>query len=444
MIPIRKIDSLIAFLGFVLFVGSLKATLTTFDPNIGGATSDGNIKLQLTSGFIYASIMALMLFKIERVMLFISKNIILLLFLLIPIFSVAWSVSPDATIRRAIALTGSSFFAIYIAFAIPPERVIRILTAVYVLTAIASLFVIFVLPTYGTHQFGEYAGLWRGVFSSKNELGATMAMAIILLLICPSDGNRERILQRFLIAFCLFLLFMSESRAAWVSLLAVGLIALPLRRMGGRGTKTVIQASVFAVIVVLSLGVATKYAEPLLELMGKDPTLTGRTGVWEVAIQRAMERPLLGYGYRAYWTPENKLRLKPTEDWSDGIGHAHNTYIDLMVELGLLGIVSFTLLLGILLYRIIHRMMTNNDFICIWAISSVIFILVRGMAEVTILQHADINWIYFIYFFALFGALSKENTKSEATLQERPITDAFIEQKTPQIRFHKVGSTFVI
>lgn len=418
MIPIYKIDSLILFIGSIIFIGSLEATLTTFNPSVGGASSDGNLNIQLTTGFIYASIFGLILIRLERFLPFFSKNLILMAFLFIPIISVAWSVSPDATLRRGIALIGSSFFAIYIAYAVPPERVLRILATAYALTAGASLILIVLLPVYGTHQFGEYAGLWRGVFSSKNELGATMAMGIILLFICPKNNITERLFCRFTIILCFLMLIMSESRTAWVSLVTVGIIAFALQQVSGRGIKTAFRTVIFAVIAVASIAGVAKYSEEILGLMGKDPTLTGRTGVWEVAIERAMERPLLGYGYRAYWTPENKKRLKPTEDWSDSIGHAHNTYIDLMVELGFLGIVAFMFIFSILIFRMAQRLMEHRDVINIWSISCISFIMIRGTTEATILQHADINWIYFVYFFALYTSLKQPSVRKQPAFFE--------------------------
>jgi len=197
-------------------------------------------------------------------------------------------------------------------------------------------------------------------------------------------------------------------------LVTVGIIAFALQRVSGRGIKTAFRTVIFAVIAVASIAGVAKYSEEILDLMGKDPTLTGRTGVWEIAIERAMERPLLGYGYRAYWTPENKKRLKPTEDWSDSIGHAHNTYIDLMVELGFLGIVAFLFIFSILIFRMAQRLMEHRDVINIWSISCISFIMIRGTTESTILQHADINWIYFVYFFALYTSLKKPSVRKES------------------------------
>ncbi len=407
MIPIRKIDTLIAFAGFLLFVGALKAMMTSFDPTAGGATSDGNIKLQLTSGLIYLSIMFLILARVEKFLHFCKNNLIIIGFLLIPLFSIFWSIAPDVTARRGVALLGTSLFAMYIAFALPADRVIRILAVVYAITAIGSVIIIGALPLYGTHQFGEYAGLWRGLYTQKNEFGATMAMAAIVIFLCPKYTSRERLLGRIFVVLCIFLMLMSESRAAWISFASVCALALAIWRVGGQGSKTSVKAFLLIVVSISIGAVILKNAIPLLEIIGKDPTLSGRTDVWALALDRAADRPILGFGYRAYWIERNKSRLMAEESWADDINHGHNTYLDLFVELGYLGVISFMILIVVLIYKVLSRIRYTSDYINIWAMSSICFILVRGTAESTILQHADINWILFVYFFSLFSLFRK-------------------------------------
>ena len=418
MIPIRMIDSLILYIGLFIFCGTFDAVLTTFDPNIGGSDSDGNMKMQLTTGFIYLMTAILVLFRVESFMKFSSRHITIMLFLMIPLFSVFWSISPETTLRRVVALLGTSLFGIYLAFAFQPGRIIRALAVVYSLVAAISLIFILILPAYGTHQAGEYAGVWRGLFAQKNEFGASMAIGLLALALCPKQTCSELILCRVATLLCSMLLVMSESRAAWLSLAAAASIALPLHYMSGRGIRSAIKAIAFLLIMAIGIGFIVQNSHQILTALGKDPTLTGRTGVWELTLDRAMLRPILGYGYRAYWIGDNKLRLQPTENWSDGIGHAHNTYIDMMAELGLLGVTSFVLIVGILVTRLGRRINRQRDFFNIWAIGCLIFILIRGLAESTVLQHADINWVLFIYLFVVTKEI--ERTESQRLSANNP------------------------
>lgn len=430
MIPIHKIDTLVAFLGLLVFVGALEATMTSFDPTAGGAGSTGNIQLQLASGLVYLSVICLMLSRIEKFLAFSKNNMILIGFLLVPLFSIFWSIAPDVTGRRSIALVGTSLFAMYIAFAVPAERLIRILAVVFGVTAIGSVVVIVALPTYGTHQFGEYAGLWRGLYSQKNEFGATMAMGAIVIFLCPKYTSYEHLLSRIAIAVCVFLMVMSESRAAWISFACVCIVAFAIRRISGRGFKTSVKTFLLLLVSFGIGSVVVMNANPLLDLVGKDPTLSGRTDVWASALDRAADRSFLGYGYRAYWIDGNKDRLMAEESWADNINHGHNTYLDLYVELGFLGIVTFSLTLFFLLSKLLSRIRHQNDYLNIWASGSICFILIRGTAESTILQHADINWVLFVYFFSVFAAY-KRPVRHQPQAQRKP-QDCVVDHSSPQ------------
>jgi O-antigen ligase len=412
MIPLSKIDSVVAFLGLLLFVGGLKATMTSFDPTAGGAASAGNIRLQLSGGLVYLMTAFLILVRLEKFLSFGQRNFAMIVFLAVPLLSVVWSIAPDVTARRAIALAGTSLFGMYLAFALPVERVIRILAVVYSITAIVSLIVIIILPTYGTHQFGNYAGLWRGLYAQKNEFGATMAMAAIVIFLCPKHTSKERLLGRIMVVLCVLLMVMSESRAAWVSFASVCLVGLAIKSVSGQGATTSVKVGLTIAASVVVIVLLIKNLVPLLEMIGKDPTLSGRTDIWVLALDRAAERPILGYGYRAYWIDENKDRLQLIEGWFDYINHGHNTYLDLYVELGYLGCLGFLIVMLAFFIKITRRIKYSNDYINLWAVSSMFFILIRGTAESTILQHADINWVLFVYFFALFQGYRRQSDQT--------------------------------
>ena len=64
----------------------------------------------------------------------------------------------------------------------------------------------------------------------------------------------------------------------------------------------------YFVVCILLLGALSVAAvmivatpDLLFSLLGKDATLTGRTGIWSAVIDSIAKRPLLGYGYQAFW-----------------------------------------------------------------------------------------------------------------------------------------------
>jgi O-antigen ligase len=95
------------------------------------------------------------------------------------------------------------------------------------------------------------------------------------------------------------------------------------------------------VVVVGIIGVLVLHA-PLLKLLNKSSTLTGRTDIWGEVIKLASERPVVGWGWISYWVPG----LKPFDQKVFRIGgiqylQAHDAWLDLWLQLGIIGVIVF-------------------------------------------------------------------------------------------------------
>ena len=83
-----------------------------------------------------------------------------------------------------------------------------------------------------------------------------------------------------------------------------------------------------------------------------DPTkLTGRLPIWNQALGLFSERPILGYGYGAFWTKRRLVAFERSNAWP--IAHAHSAYIESLVNLGLVG---FTLGLCVALVTLVRSL----------------------------------------------------------------------------------------
>jgi O-antigen ligase len=78
--------------------------------------------------------------------------------------------------------------------------------------------------------------------------------------------------------------------------------------------------------------------EALLELLGKDSTLTGRTSIWDATWRAIGERPLLGHGYSAFWneaSPTVQL-IWIAVGWETP--NAHSGFLEILLQLGWVGL----------------------------------------------------------------------------------------------------------
>jgi exopolysaccharide production protein ExoQ len=264
-------------------------------------------------------------------------NKIVLLSILFAGLSVAWSEAPVLTLRTTCELTMTTCFAFYLSERFTTEHLMKLMMFVGVFAAVCSIILVLFFPRYGLYlRDGDGGTQWQGITSHKNGLGLGMAF-----LLTPVFFTRCRLSLK--VAYSLLLLFlvvMSQSRGAWF--VTLGLLAFVtwlafFRRLKHQEALLLIAATVVIVTGMLILGVV--YLEPLMRAIGKDPTLTGRTGIYLAVLESIFKRPLIGYGYGAFW-----LGLNP-ESWKIAlrihwiqIGYAENGFLELWLELGSIGL----------------------------------------------------------------------------------------------------------
>ncbi|MCQ3932289.1 MAG: hypothetical protein DPW16_17710 [Chloroflexi bacterium] len=76
-----------------------------------------------------------------------------------------------------------------------------------------------------------------------------------------------------------------------------------------------------------------------------------RLAHWQAAIRMAEERPLLGVGFGNYEAAYEKFMLV---NWPLALGHAHNYYLNLLAETGIVGLIAY-LVMGAVIIRLTFR-----------------------------------------------------------------------------------------
>jgi O-antigen ligase len=103
--------------------------------------------------------------------------------------------------------------------------------------------------------------------------------------------------------------------------------------------------------VLAGAALVTLFSRQLLALLGKSDTLTGRLGIWDAVIGLAQQRPVAGWGWISYWAPwvapfKNLVKKAGVQQL-----HAHNAWLDVWLQLGILGVVVFAALVLLTAYR---------------------------------------------------------------------------------------------
>jgi exopolysaccharide production protein ExoQ len=255
--------------------------------------------------------------------------------------SALWSVEPRLTFTQGTAYFFVVVGAIGLAQAVARDELMDFLSWTCASSAAASLLWQFVLMPEPAINGMEPD--FAGIFSQKNVLGLVMAAGVLGALHSVRIRQKGRLRYICIIALCITVAFMSKSSVSIVAIAAllcfdcVGRLYLK----GGSGRAISIWLFIVGLIALLFF---SANEDVILEFLGKDPTLTGRTLIWSHVMDDISERPLLGWGYAAFWVPGNPAATEIAEALKWTAPNAHNGLLEFLLDVGLVGTSLFVFL----------------------------------------------------------------------------------------------------
>ncbi len=177
------------------------------------------------------------------------------------------------------------------------------------------------------HPFGffttEYGRSFNGIFTHKGLLSNTAALAFLITWFRTGWKNLP------VLAVCAATLMLAStiSSIGGVLLAVLGIRHWRLALLLGGG---------FALLLPLVF----PYFVWFFELLGKDPTLTGRTILWVTTLQQRMPTWLIGNGFVDIANTETWVRMMNDYFTTDSflIPHAHNLWIEGFYKFGVIGV----------------------------------------------------------------------------------------------------------
>jgi O-antigen ligase len=229
-----------------------------------------------------------------------------------------------------------------IAAELPEATVQRTLFAIMFALIGGSLVFVLLFPgiAIGADKRGLFGGgSWNGVFPGKNSLGWVAGYALIFCALVPRTSAMLRILLTVMTVICLFFSGSQGSVVIAAGTAAfVGVVWLLRRTSLSAGAR----ALVLLTIVLIVIPVSITASNMVLELLGRDTTLTGRTDIWHAFFGRAMEYWVIGAGPGSFTTGSSvteDLTAALTEFGS--IFTPHNMFIAVFGETGIFGLLAY-------------------------------------------------------------------------------------------------------
>lgn len=324
------------------------------------------------------------------------SNLVFMSWPVVACISASWSIAPALSLNHGIQLLMTIFVAFLICIQIRLEQFVTIVFCALLAAAGITL----VVEILASSPF--YQADWRGSFPHKNIMGSTMSLMVITAC-CLFLQGRWRIVSAVAAILGLFLIAKSNSVGALLSL-AIALALLPFAYALQRG-RTAFMASLGVALLAASVGTLALYAamvalniDPItivLDAVGRERTLTGRTLLWTMAEQAIDSRPWLGFGYKAYWTnvPAEMLELLRVVG---GVFHFHNNYLEVAVAFGVVGPILLGLGIFIGLVRGFRRLLRATDPLDIWPLLVVIMAVAQTFAENILVWNHSLWQVLFV------------------------------------------------
>ena len=388
---------------------------------IGGAVgytpSPVDLLVKLLRYGIYASTLFLIIARFKTVVRPILRDPFLWAFVGLAVLSFIWSDFPSISQKQAVLTIMTTLFGVYLASRYSLKEQLQIVAWAAGIGAIFSLLYTLAFPWAGIEQ-GVNAGAWRGPLAQKNLFARLMVFCGLPLALVLNSNRKYRYVVWTVFAITVTLILLSTSKTALVVFFSL-MMVLPFYKALRWSSSFGVPFLISMVLVGASAGtwLMTNWVS-FLGSLGKDATLTGRTEVWDAVIEKIWERPWLGYGYDAFWQPGGGqdyiwyvFRITFTQ--------SHNGYLDLTVELGILGLLLFALSFLTAYIRAINwgRIIKNPE--GLWPLIYLTFIFMYNQSETTNIETNSLFWILYVSITLSLRRVQLSNASEESEISEK-------------------------
>lgn len=293
------------------------------------------------------------------------------------LLSVIWSQWRGATLLTWLLLATVTVTALFIVHVLSWNEIVRALASAFKwilgLSLAIELWVALIvhaplLPNFFVRPEGEKLDAhwyWvrgnlfdgeriQGIVGNSNLLAIISLFAIITFGVRFAARARWRTTLALWMLLAAYFLVRAGSATAYACAAAAAVVlvvALLMRRTRTPSGRTRLYIAFFGGAAVLAAAVWLLRG-PLLALLGRSGDLTGRSDrIWTAVLERAAEHPVFGNGFSSPWVPFDPAFDGWIVDHGITVFHAHDMWLDVLMQLGVVGLVLMALAYLSLLWR---------------------------------------------------------------------------------------------
>jgi exopolysaccharide production protein ExoQ len=321
-----------------------------------GGNSDQYLEGSPLDRAVFTAILALgvivLLGRTRQVGTIIKSNLPILFYFLYCGISALWSDFPDVSFKRWFRAMGDVVMVLIVLT--DPKWLValrRLFTRIgFVVIPLSILFIRY-FPSMGRTYSRGGAPSWTGVATDKNALGmislvfGLAALYRFLQVRKGEDTARKKgpmIANGVIFLMALFLLWEANSATAFSCffLAAVPMVLTYLFRFARK--PAALHGMVFAAVGISFSALFLNFGSGLVEDLGRNSTLTGRTAIWSNALT-LVKNPLVGTGFESFWVGPRLAEMETLIQQT--VNQAHNGYLEVYLNLGWVGVVLLSIIL---------------------------------------------------------------------------------------------------
>jgi exopolysaccharide production protein ExoQ len=353
--------------------------------------------------------------------------------------SVTWSINPVESSRRLILTVISIWLTFITVDRLGAKKAFVVAQTILLAILIANYLSIILYPSFSIDNYNvTWNHFWHGIMSHKNIAGMSTGLTVIFFSLHGRPSTR---LPRLAIAIgALPFLLLTQSRTSLIATavaLLTGLIVLNSFTIISRMVIRLLNYKKYlfsTIVLVVFVSVCLVLDGEWLLSLTRDPDLfTGRTQIWQPMLSSLFEHPFAGVGYGAYWSGATDSSTGPLA----GVTQAHNGYLDLVVQVGMAG-----LLLALSAFVFgpivsIARLMksgTVNRQTCALSSAVLIFFVVSNFTETSLFDGDQIPQVFMTLVIAALVSTLRRQRGQLVSRDRRPAETKKNEQDHSNLR----------
>lgn len=352
---------------------------------------------------------------LNRAMYIIKRSWPIVIVISLNIVSFLWSDFPEHVLLGIRSeMLPMSFFALYLATRITLRRQLELLSYSLIIVILLSFGIAAILPEIGIGAQG-----FRGIYVQKNVASTYGVVAGLVFLSFTHDRQSNRLKAWIGYGLALIFVLATTSKTGLVLVFFVPFGLYLYTRLSLRSRF----AAAYLFWLLLILGIAILVIidnwSYLLSIIGGDPTLTGRTPQWSFMLEELGNRPWLGFGRNAFWAPEtyNTIRAgQAVTPYGYTVYHAHNGFIEMLLDIGLIGTFIFLISLFITCGKAFANARLASKAEDIWPVGFLLLLILNNVTESFLSWNLNLFWVLYLSLCFSLASKNKILVKSKSSI----------------------------